>query len=72
MAKLKLTQKIVAGMKGTEKLECYFDDSLTGFGVYTKVKTKTYFDQARANGKLIKSTIGKTNIFSLEDLPSHS
>lgn len=67
MAKLKLTQKIVDGLKGTEKLECYFDDSLTGFGVYTKGKTKTYFVQARANGKLIKSTIGKTNIFSLED-----
>jgi integrase len=67
MAKLKLTQKIVDGLKGTEKLECYFDENLTGFGVYTKGKTKTYFVQARASGKLIKSTIGKTNIFSLEE-----
>jgi integrase len=67
MSKLKLTQKIVDGLKGTEKLECYFDENLTGFGVYTKGKTKTYFVQARANGKLIKSTIGKTNILKLED-----
>jgi hypothetical protein len=34
MPKLKLTQKIVEGLKGTEKLESYFDEALTGFGVY--------------------------------------
>jgi integrase len=67
MAKLKLTQKLVDGLKGTDKLVCYFDENLTGFGVYTKGKTKTYFVQARANGKLIKTTIGKANVFSLDE-----
>ena len=34
MGPIKLTQKMVDGLKGTEKLVCYFDENLTGFGVY--------------------------------------
>ena len=67
MPKIKLTQKIVDGLKGTEKLECWFDESTTGFGVYAKGNVKTYFVQARVNGKQVKATIGKANIFSLDD-----
>jgi hypothetical protein len=33
MPKLKLTQKLVEGLKGAEKLKSYFDENLTGFGV---------------------------------------
>jgi integrase len=67
MPTAKLSQRFVDGLKPTEKLVLYFDTSLTGFGVYTKGNSKTYFVQARAAKKLIKTTIGKASIFSLDD-----
>jgi hypothetical protein len=42
MAKLKLTQKLVDGLKGTDKLVCYFDENLTGFGVYISFTRRIY------------------------------
>ena len=33
MFTMKFTQKLVDGLKGTDKLESYFDESLTGFEV---------------------------------------
>jgi len=67
MPTVKLTQRFVDGLTGENKLTLYFDTALTGFGVYTKGKAKTYFVQARAGKRLIKTTIGKTSLFSLEE-----
>ena len=67
MSSIKLTQKIVDGLKGTEKLESYFDAGTPGFGVYTKGNVKTYFVKSRVNGKQVKATIGKAGIYSLEE-----
>lgn len=67
MPSAKLTQRFIDGLKASEKLVLYFDTSLTGFGVYTKGNAKTYFVQARAGKKLIKTTIGKASVFSLDD-----
>ena len=67
MPSAKLSQRYVDGLKPTEKMVSIFDTGLTGFGVYTKGNAKTYFVQARAGKKLIKTTIGKASTFSLED-----
>jgi len=67
MPTFKLTQKFVDTLPETEKLTLYFDANMTGFGVYTKGKVKTYFVQARAGKKLIKMTVGRASIFSLVD-----
>lgn len=67
MPSAKLSQRFVEGLKPSEKLVLYFDTGLTGFGVYTKGNAKTYFVQARAGKKLIKTTIGKANVLSLDD-----
>lgn len=67
MPPVKLTQRFVDNLPETEKLTLYFDTGMTGFGVYTKGKIKTYFVQARAGKKLIKMTIGRANLFSLVD-----
>lgn len=67
MPVVKLSQRYVDSLPPTDKLTLFFDTSLTGFGVYTKGKAKTYFVQARAGKKLIKTTIGKASLFSLDD-----
>src|SRR6185369_7959869 len=67
MPPVKLSQRFVDSLPPTKELILFFDTSLTGFGVYTKGKAKTYFIQARVGKKLIKSTIGKASVFSLED-----
>jgi len=67
MPQAKLTQRFVDNLKETDKLTLYFDTSTTGFGVYVKGKIKTYFVQSRAGKKLIKTTIGRANIFSLDE-----
>jgi integrase len=67
MPVVKLSQRYVDGLPPTDKLTLFFDTALTGFGVYTKGKAKTYFVQARAKQKLIKATIGKASLFSLEE-----
>lgn len=63
----KLTQRFVDNLPETEKLTLYFDSSMTGFGVYTKGKVKTYFIKSRVGIKQIKMTIGRANIISLAD-----
>lgn len=65
MPRIKLTQQIVDGLVETDKLTLYFDTSLTGFGVYTKGKIKTYFVQSRVGKKNVKLTIGRANVFTL-------
>jgi len=67
MPVVKLSQRYVDGLPPTDKLTLFFDTALTGFGVYTKGKAKTYFVQARAGQKLIKATIGKASLLSLDD-----
>jgi len=67
MPVIKLSQRLVDGLPATDKLTLFFDTSLTGFGVYTKGKAKTYFIQARVGQKLIKTTIGKASVFSLDE-----
>lgn len=67
MPVIKLSQRFVDGLPPTEKLTLFFDTSLTGFGVYTKGKAKTYFIQARVGQKLIKTTLGKASVFSLDE-----
>jgi integrase len=66
MPKMKLTQRFIDNLEPSEKLILNFDTALTGFGVYTKGNAKTYFVQARAGKKLIKATIGKASVFTLE------
>lgn len=63
----KLTQKIVDTLPHSEKLVLYFDQSLKGFGVYTTKNAKTYFIQARINGKEVKRTIRKASLIKLDD-----
>jgi len=67
MPVIKLSQRYIDGLPPTDKLTLFFDTALTGFGVYTKGKAKTYFVQARAGQKLIKATIGKASLLSLDD-----
>ena len=62
----KLTQRIVDTLPPSEKLTLYFDESLKGFGVYTTAKAKTYFIQARVNGKEKKRAIGKASLLKLD------
>lgn len=66
MPSVKLTQRYVDSLPQTEKLTLYFDQGLKGFGVYTTQNAKTYFIQARVNGKEKKRTIGKASLIKLD------
>ncbi len=61
------TQRFINNLPETEKLTVYFDTSLTGFGVYTKGKVKTYFVKSRAGKKQIKITVGRASLFTLAE-----
>lgn len=63
----KLTQKIVNSLPQSEKLILYFDEAIKGFGVYTTKNAKTFFIQARVNGKEKKRSIGKASLMSLDE-----
>jgi len=62
----KLTQRLVDALPSSEKTIMYFDQNLKGFGVYTTKSAKTYFIQARVNGKEVKRTIGKASLMKLD------
>jgi len=62
----KLTQRLVDALPSSEKTVMYFDQNLKGFGVYTTKSAKTYFIQARVNGKEVKRTIGKASLMKLD------
>ena len=62
----KLTQRFVDALPPSEKLTLYFDESMKGFGVYTTANAKTYFIQARVNGKEKKRSIGKASLMKLD------
>lgn len=66
MPSVKLTQRYVDGLGPSEKQTMYFDQALKGFGVYTTKSAKTYFIQARVNGKEVKRTIGKAALLKLD------
>lgn len=66
MPAVKLTQRFIDGLGPSEKQTMYFDQGLKGFGVYTTKNAKTYFIQARVNGKEIKRTIGKASLLKLD------
>lgn len=59
----KFTQRFINNLPETEKLTVYFDTDLTGFGIYTKGKVKTYFVKSRAGKKQIKVTVGRASLF---------
>ena len=63
----KFTQRFIDNLPETEKLTVYFDTSLTGFGVYTKGKVRTYFVKSRAGKKQIKITVGRASLFTLAE-----
>ncbi len=63
----KLTQRFIDNLEPTEKLVPYFDQNLKGFGIYVKGRAKTYFIQARVNGKEKKRTIGKASLMKLDE-----
>lgn len=63
----KFTQRFINNLPETEKLTVYFDSDLTGFGIYTKGKVKTYFVKSRAGKKQIKVTVGRASLFSLAE-----
>jgi len=67
MPSIKLTQRIVKTLEPSEKPVFYFDQALKGFGVYTTKSSKTYFIQARVNGKEVKRSIGKASLMDLDD-----
>ena len=58
MPSVKFTQRYIDNLPETDQLTLYFDTDLTGFGVYTKGKVKTYFVKSRAGKKQIKITVG--------------
>lgn len=62
----KLTQRFVDSLPQSDKLVQYFDETLKGFGVYTTANAKTYFIQARVNGKEKKRSIGKASLMKLD------
>lgn len=66
MPSVKLTQRYVDSLGPSEKQIMYFDQALKGFGVYTTKSAKTYFIQARVNGKEVKRTIGKAALLKLD------
>lgn len=65
MANLKFTQRNIDNLPESDEAVVYFDSSMSGFGLYTKGKVKTYFIKSRAGKKQIKMTIGRANIISL-------
>ncbi len=67
MPSVKFTQRYIDNLSETEQLTVYFDTSMTGFGIYTKGKVKTYFVKSRAGKKQIKMTIGRANVFTLAE-----
>lgn len=62
----KLTQRFVDSLPQSDKLVQYFDETLKGFGVYTTANAKTYFIQARVNGKEKKRAVGKASLMKLD------
>jgi len=63
----KFTQRFINSLPETDTLTVYFDTDLTGFGIYTKGKTKTYFVKSRVGKKQIKITIGRASLFTLAE-----
>jgi len=66
MPSVRLTQRFVDGLGPSDKLTLFFDQGLKGFGVYTTKNAKTYFIQARVNGKEKKRTLGKASLLKLD------
>lgn len=63
MPSIKLNEKTLGAIKGTDTLTYYWDDSLPGFGVYAKGKALTYVVKGRVHGKQVVHTIGKVILF---------
>lgn len=61
--KLSLTKAAVDGLPHPEKGQAfYYDTKLQGFGVYAMKTSKTYFAEARVNGKTVRTTIGRHGV----------
>lgn len=67
MSTVKFTQRFIDNLPEPEKATIYFDASMSGFGIYTRGKVKTYFIKSRAGKKQIKMTIGRANILTLSE-----
>lgn len=65
--KIKLTKSKVEKLAepGNGRVD-YFDSELKGFGVRVSKTRKIYFVLRRVNGKLIRVTIGPTNIYGID------
>lgn len=69
MALLKLTKSQVENLDFTDssgKQAFYYDTDLKGFGLRVGNKTKTYFAEAKVNGKTIRVSIGKHGVLTAE------
>ncbi len=75
MPTIKLTRTTVDKLIFSGKQECYFDSSLTGFGVRVNASSKSYFVQCRVAGRKnekgrpleIKQPLGKTSVVDFDD-----
>lgn len=67
MAKEKFTKRFIDSIPETDKPTVYFDEDLSGFGLYVNGKIKTYFVKSRVGGKQIKMTIGRANVLTLAE-----
>jgi len=63
MATIKLSEKTLPTIIGTDKLVFYWDENLPGFGVYTKGKARNYVVKGRVYGEQVMYTMGKCDLY---------
>ena len=67
MPLLKITQSSIKSIPSPQSSQTYhWDTCLTGFGICVNRKTSSFVVQARMNGKTIRHTIGRCNVFTLD------
>ena len=67
MPVIRLTEKAVDRIPFDEEPVEYYDSKLSGFGVRSGIKSKTYFVKGRSNGKQFKRKIGKVGLMSFDE-----
>ena len=67
MARIKLTKKSVDALPYAEKAQTlYWDTELKGFGLLVSKQSKSYIAQKDVHGRAVRTTIGRSTLFSAE------
>lgn len=68
VTRLKLTHAVVnKATRGKWPQRLYFDTTVKGFGLLVGAKTKTFIVQHSVKGRLVRCTIGRLGIFTLDE-----